>query len=335
LIKVGGIEVQLLSVEKPEPVINWLLYFGIFSCWTPFISSEHFLHTTRFRLTVSVHCEDETSAKTFDMLRYFIKKKIWVPSAAQLCMLFRNYGLNLPSDEFPTCDDVTALQSTQDRSNSAMNQSGSVTNFVYEKVMHIFRLLVSWMTTCDLELADVELLLRLTLVAASDQNWKDRAELLSLATDCVAQLLSKVDEDQRDDVVRRASEFCLSLSPKLSVLSFIVDKLCPQHAHEELRMHLAFKVLVGFYRAQNPPQFDESPMVPSARDIYCLVSKPDFPLVSANRLPKRELGQEQLLLLNHVIRLVKSSVGKPDRFSSDDKVVTKANLFNEIFMHVL
>ena len=265
------------------------------------------------------------------MLQKFIGKKRWVPRVEQICTIFKNFGLH--SDDLPICDvDVTALQTSDAQGAAAVCTPSNVVEFVETKMVHVLRLMDAWLRTCHFELKDIELLLQVTFTVGADHNWEESVELLSCAVDCIARLISHVPEEQRADVMRRLTDFCLNMSTQLAARHFIVEHLCPLHAHRELSMFMAYRVLEGMYLAENSkqdPLVDQAscsqetsivPLPPSTRQVYMLVSRPTFPLVSKNRWEKRQFDSSQLSDLFKVIQLIQAAVGNPYECTEDDKV---------------
>ena len=273
------------------------------------------------------------------MLQKFIGKKRWVPRVEQVCTIFKNFGLR--SDDLPICDvDVTALQTSDAQGAAAVCTPSNVVEFVETKMVHVLRLMDAWLRTCHVELEDIDRLLQVTFTVGADHNWEESVELLSCVVDCISRLISHVPEQQRADVMRRLTDFCLNMSTELTARHFIVEHLCPLHAHRELSMFMAYRVLEEMYLTENSkqdPLVDQAdPLVdqascsqetsivplrpPSTRQVYKLVSRPTFPLVSKNRWEKRQFDSSQLSDLFKVIQLIQAAVGNPYECTEDDKV---------------
>ena len=272
------------------------------------------------------------------MLQKFIGKKRWVPRVEQVGTIFKNFGVR---SKFPISDvDVTALQTSDAQGAAAVCTPSNVVEFVETKMVHVLRLMDAWLRTCHVELEDIDRLLQVTFTVGADHNWKESVELLSCVVDCISRLISHVPEQQRADVMRRLTDFCLNMSTELTARHFIVEHLCPLHAHRELSMFMAYRVLEEMYLTENSkqdPLVDQAdPLVdqascsqetsivplrpPSTRQVYKLVSRPTFPLVSKNRWEKRQFDSSQLSDLFKVIQLIQAAVGNPYECTEDDKV---------------
>ena len=129
-------------------------------------------------------------------------------------------------------------------------------------------------------------------------------------------------------MIRLSVTFCLQLVSDLHTRAYIVEKLIPTHAHDELRKFVAYKILEQFLiRESCEPESGASSStpdvstMPTARDVYVLVSRPDFPLISGNRWQKRQFQSVQLKQLHVLLQLIQAAVGAIHLVALQDKVL--------------
>ena len=144
-------------------------------------------------------------APIFSMLRRLVAKRVWAPSAEQLCTVVANCGLcnNFICELSIAKDDVVMLQSVVDRYDPSI---GRPALFVQQIIRNVLDLITTWVLMADLKLEDLEKLLQLLLIVASDLHWRE-TELLSIARICAERLFMKVASVERDDLWRRLQDF--------------------------------------------------------------------------------------------------------------------------------
>ena len=287
------------------------------------------LASTELFLSLGSMCDEETTTNVYDMLQNFLKRKLWVPSIAQVCSVFENYGLR--AGKLPICDHVAALKSS---STGAAGGPADVAVFVETKTLHLFKLLDTWLQLDTLDYGVVVLLLKLLFTIACGYEWKDTMKLRLASEECIIGLISQVSEKQRAGVIRELTDYCLSLADTLSTRYIIIQHICPVFYCFELRRFMAFKFLEAIYLEQSSEQArtcsqsasDEIPIPPSTKQLYTLVSRLDFPrLISQNGMQKKGtlIGESGYLDLYKVIELIRASTGNPHitcTCTADDEV---------------
>ena len=261
---------------------------------------------------------------------------MWAPSVEQICTLLINFGLR--GGDFPICEyEVAALQVFDHRRRSAVRPSSDMDAYVQAKMTHTLKLIDTLLRHCEFELRAVELLLQVIFTTFSDQNyWIGTKELLSVAKVCVVGLMDAVAQQQRADVIRRITEFCLQIKPDLASRHFMVAFVCPFLEHRELSIFMAYRILEDMFLKQpsNQKQASSShdrhtstvPLLPTLRDVYMLVSPQDFSTISKNRLVKQTRGMTGLLNVLQVIQLIRKAMDTRRERTTDGKVRNLQNI---------
>ena len=146
--------------------------------------------------------DSESATLTFSMLGRLVEKRVWAPTAEQLCTVVANCGL-CDCKLAIADDDVVVLRSVMAQNQPSIDQPAVLVKQLITNVLGLIKTLV---LTADLKLDDVEKLLQLLCVVASDWHWRD-PKLLSIARICTERLFEQVALIERDDLLRRIQDF--------------------------------------------------------------------------------------------------------------------------------